>query len=89
MLLTAIAGHRANDGVLLSGDAVAGALCPALGARGVVLAAALVALSLAGAGGTAEAEGIAYLRKGSETLAADVEWNERTVSLTPPFFSWY
>ena len=46
-------------------------------------------LGLTSASGAAEAEGVTNLKRGSEMLAEDEGWNERTVSLTPPFFSWY
>lgn len=85
-LLRLVAGDRADDGVLLAGDAVGGALDVALGLRGVVLGLALGVLLLPG-----------LLPRGRTGEVADLQAGEwgcgcgcgvLTVSLMVPLTEW-
>ena len=64
-LLGGVAGHGANDVVLLAGDAVGGSLGVAFGAGGVVLALTCGALALVD---DERGEGVAYPRRAPACL---------------------
>ena len=89
MLLAAVAGDSADDGVLLSGYAVGCAFGPTLGAGGVVFALALSVLHASAVSGAAETEHVADLRVAlAEIRQACRLKGRRTVSFIEPFFSW-